>query len=73
MSQSSIYLCAILDLFSRYPLSSELSITLDSDFFVTPLERALAIAVPKTNNTDQGSQLGSEDWVSFPRKHSVGN
>jgi putative transposase len=71
MRHGFMYLCAILDLFSRYVLSWELSNTLDADFCVSTLERALAIAVPEISNTDQGSQFGSEDWVSLLMKHNV--
>ncbi len=51
------YLVAILDWFSRYVLSWEVSNTLDSDFCVAALDRALARGRPAIFNTDQGSQF----------------
>lgn len=36
-----VYLVAIIDWFSRYVLAWEISVTLDSDFCVSALERAL--------------------------------
>ena len=53
------YLVAILDWFSRYVLSWEVSVTLDSDFCVSALERALQSATPEIFNSDQGVQFTS--------------
>lgn len=44
---------------------------MDSSFCVAALERALSIAVPDISNTDQGSQFGSDDWVSLLKKNRV--
>ncbi len=52
-----LYLVAILDWFSRYVLAWEVSNTLDSDFCVAALDRALARGRPTIFNTDQGSQF----------------
>ena len=54
-----VYLVAVLDWFSRYVLAWELSITLESDFCVAVLERALAGQRPEIFNTDQGVQFTS--------------
>ena len=48
-----VYLVAILDWFSRYVISWELSISLDVGFCVAALERALAIQRPEIFNSDQ--------------------
>jgi putative transposase len=53
------YLVAVMDWFSRYVLSWELSLSLDSDFCVRVLQGALGIARPEMVNTDQGSQYTS--------------
>ena len=45
-----------MDWFSRYVIDWELSTTLDSDFCVRCLERALEKAAPEIFNTDQGVQ-----------------
>lgn len=58
------YLAAILDWFSRYVLSWKLSATLESDFCVQTLKKALEINVPDFHNSDQGSQFTSTDYLS---------
>jgi putative transposase len=54
-----VYLAAVIDWYSRYVLAWELSITLEADFCVAVLERALAQAQPEIFNTDQGVQFTS--------------
>ena len=58
------YLVAVMDWFSRYVLSWELSMSLESGFCVTALENALGISTPEIFNTDQGSQFTSEKFTS---------
>lgn len=57
MQRGFMYLVAVLDWFSRYVLSWEVSNTLDGDFCLTALERALQQGQPEIFNTDQGSQF----------------
>lgn len=54
-----VFLAAVLDWYSRYVLAWELSITLEADFCVGILERALAVQRPEIFNTDQGVQFTS--------------
>lgn len=54
---------AILDWFSRYVVAWEVSITLEADFCVTALKRALELARAEIFNTDQGSQFTCGDWI----------
>lgn len=54
-----VYLAAVLDWYSRYVLAWELSMTLEADFCVSVLERALADQRPEIFNTDQGVQFTS--------------
>jgi putative transposase len=58
--QGFVYLVAIIDWYSRYVLSWELSVTLDSGFCVQALDYALQSSQPEIFNTDQGSQFTSE-------------
>jgi putative transposase len=58
-----IYLMAILDWHSRYVLEWEVSVTLDSSFCITALERALLRGHPEIFNTDQGSQFTSRSFT----------
>ncbi len=54
-----LYLVAILDWYSRYVVSWELGDTLEIDFVLTAVERALAVARPEIFNSDQGSHFTS--------------
>jgi putative transposase len=59
LSQGFVYLVAIMDWYSRYVLSWEVSVTLDSHFCVSALERALIRTQPEIFNSDQGAQFTS--------------
>ncbi len=59
-----VYLTAVMDWHSRYVLSWEISVFMDSDFCVSALERALRChGTPDIFNTDQGSQYTSSDFT----------
>jgi putative transposase len=58
-----VYLIAVMDWFSRYVLSWELSTSLDGYFCLEALNRALTIAEPDIFNTDQGVQFTSRDFT----------
>ena len=59
-----IYLCAVIDWYSRAVLAWELSNTLDAGFCVQAVARALAQhGVPEIFNTDQGSQFTSAEFT----------
>jgi putative transposase len=57
------YLTAVMDWFSRYVLSWELSMSLDSGFCVAAMDGALARSRPEIFNSDQGSQYTSEAFT----------
>jgi len=57
------YLIAFIDWYSRYVISWELSDTLEIDFCLTALDRALNTATPEISNTDQGSHFTSEQFL----------
>jgi len=63
MSQGFMYLVAILDWFSRYVLSWQLSNTLDNNFCLRALERSLEHKKPEIFNTDQGVQFTSHNFT----------
>jgi len=54
-----MYLVAIIDWFSRYVLTWQLSNTLDSHFCIQALQQALQHGQPEIFNTDQGAQFTS--------------
>ena len=58
-----VYLTAVIDWFSRYVLSFEVSTSLDTDFCVKALKKALNIAKPEIFNTDQGVQFTSDEFT----------
>ena len=55
-----VYLVVIMDWFSRYVLSWELSITLEKEFCLEALRQALSVSTPEIFNSDQGTQFTSE-------------
>ena len=72
MYRGWVYLVAIMDWFSRYVLSWEVSITLEDDFCVSALRRALANGrQPEIFNTDQGSQFTSHDFTSVLHENDI--
>lgn len=58
------YLTAIMDWYSRYILSWELSLSLDSWFCVEALKTALSRSEPEIFNSDQGCQYTSRTFQS---------
>ena len=64
MHQGFLYLVAVLDWYSRYVLSWQLSNTLDTRFCLDALEEALRVGQPQIVNTDQGSQFTSMAYTS---------
>jgi putative transposase len=67
-----VYLTAVMDWYSRYVLSWELSITMDSEFCVSALERALrCYETPYIFNTDQGSQYTSYEFTKVLKDKSI--
>ena len=57
LKQGFMYLTAIIDWYSRYVISWELSNSLDGHFCQLALERALTQGTPTIFNTDQGVQF----------------
>lgn len=65
LSKGFAYLVAIMDWHSRHVLSWELSTSLEADFCIRTLERALTLGKPEIFNTDQGSQFTSSDFTNM--------
>ena len=63
MRRGFLYLVAIMDWFSRYVVSWEVSVILDAAFCLSALERALTGARPEIFNTDQGRQFTSDAYT----------
>lgn len=69
LAHGHVYLIAIIDWFSRYVVSWELSASLDTAFCTVALERALASAIPAIHNSDQGCQYTSAAYLDVLRSH----
>jgi len=65
MNRGFMYLVAIMDWYSRYVLSWEISNTLDVSFCLEALNRALSISRPEIFNSDQGPQFTSSDFTGM--------
>ena len=63
MAQGFVYLVAVMDWFSRFVLSWSLSLTMEVDFCMEALKRALRRGRPEIFNSDQGSQFTSEKFT----------
>lgn len=64
LNRGFLYLVAIMDWYSRYVVSWQLSNTLDADFCLASLEQALTMHKPEIFNTDQGTQFTSQDFTA---------
>jgi len=64
MQQGFMYLVAVMDWYSRYVITWELSNTLESGFCITVLQQALQQSQPEIFNTDQGSQFTSDEFTT---------
>ena len=66
-----VYLVAIVDWKSRYVLDWELNISLEADFCIETLKRALCNGTCEIFNTDQGSQFTSHEFTGILLSHGV--
>ena len=55
-----VYWVAIIDVYSRYVVAWELSNSLEADFCLAMLEKALQLNKPEILNSDQGCQFTSQ-------------
>jgi len=66
-----LYLMVILDWFSRYIIAWQVSLSLESDFCVATLARALDLTCPEIFNSDQGVQFTSQAFTSRLRAAGI--
>jgi len=66
-----VYLFAIIDWHSRYVVDWSVSGTLEADYCVDTLVRALGRNICDIFNTDQGSQFTSKIWIDTLKKEGV--
>jgi putative transposase len=63
LAHGFIFLAAVIDWYSRYVLSWEVSLTLETGFCTEALDKALQQGTPKIFNTDQGCQFTSQEFT----------
>ena len=71
LRQGFVYLTAVMDWFSRYVLSWQLSPCLSSDFCVSSLEIALSHGPCEIFNTDQGCQFTSHAFTGVLQDQGI--
>jgi putative transposase len=71
MHQGFMYLVAIMDWFSRYVLTWQLSNTLDGYFCLDALQQALHKGQPAIFNTDQGAQFTADAFTDCLARASI--
>ena len=59
------YLVVLMDWFSRYVLSWQLSKSLSTDFCALNLKQALKVSQPEIHNSDQGAQFTADDYIGI--------
>lgn len=64
-----LYLFAIIDWYSRYIVSWELSDNLGAWFCCEALQTALKGAIPEIHNSDQGSQFTDNDYIGILQEY----
>lgn len=71
MERGFLYLVALIDLYSRYIVSWNLSISLEAEFCLAMLEDALDRSQPEILNSDQGCQFTSDAWTETLKKNGI--
>jgi putative transposase len=67
-----VYLTAVVDWHTRYVLSWEVSVTMDEDFCVSALERAIRrYGKPDIFNTDQGAQYTGAAFTGVLKDNGI--
>lgn len=71
LRQGFLYLVAVMDWYTRYVLSWEISNTLDAFFCIEALKKSLLLGQPVIFNTDQGTQFTCLDFTSILEKKEI--
>ena len=66
-----MYLVAIMDWWSRYVISWSLSTSLEVDFCLDALDKAMNMGCPEIFNTDQGSQFTSAAFTGMLKTQNI--
>lgn len=60
-----VYLTAVMDWYSRFVVSWDVSLSLDTQFVLDCLNKAFLVGVPEILNSDQGVQFTSEEYINL--------
>ena len=72
MKKGFMYLCAIIDVYTRYVVNWSISNTMSAEWCCEVLEQAIEVhGKPEIHNTDQGSQFTSEVYIEALKKHGI--
>jgi putative transposase len=71
MCKGFMYLVAVMDWYSRYVLTWELSNTLDGNFCLQALQQSLTQGRPEIFNTDQGAQFTAHEFTATVERAEV--
>ncbi len=71
MRRGFLYLVAMMDWFSRFVLSWELSSTLDASFCTAALESSFRHGQPEIFNSDQGAQFTSTEFTGVLEQRQI--
>lgn len=71
LRQGFMYLFVIIDLYSRYIVDYELSTTMDRQWVLNCLKRALQRRKPGIINSDQGSQFTNKDYNELLKEEGI--
>jgi len=71
MRRGFMYLVAVMDWYSRYVLTWDLSNSMECSFCVDALKRALEDEKPGIFNSDQGSQFTSDAFTGVLVQHGI--
>lgn len=66
------YLVALIDWYSRYVIAWEISTSMETEFCMNTLNRALVIAMPTIHNSDQGVQFTDKKYIGILEENKVG-
>lgn len=72
MSKGFMYLCAIIDVHSRYVVNWSISNTMTAEWCSSVVQEAVSsYGKPDIFNTDQGSQFTSEEFTGLLKSHDI--
>jgi putative transposase len=72
MQRGYMYLCAIIDVHTKYIVNWSLSNTMTSEWCLNTIENAIEqYGVPQIVNTDQGSQFTSEIYTQYLKSKEI--